>query len=439
MKLFRVVYLTIAALMLLPAWATAQVVDDRTATALGFSAPRLRVIDDFYAAKVAKGEMAGVVILIARHGKLAHLRSIGYADIENKKAMARDTIFRAYSMTKPVAATALMMLYEEGHFQLDDPVSKYIPEFANLRVLRTPGSWLADTVFPEREPTIHDLLRHTSGLSHGLFQNAVDTEYSKQDIFGLDVSLGDMTAKLSKIPLLHQPGATWEYSVAPDVEARLVEIFSGMSFDRFLKERLFKPLKMKDSGFWADRDRAARLAPVYWSKDGVLTALNESNGYPKGMFISEPWSVNSYTAEHPRKGGSYGMLTTAEDYWHFAQMLLDRGTYDGQRVLSPQVVRLMVRNHLDERQKLGFQSSEAENKGVGFGLGFAVVEDAGASGFMGSEGSFFWGGAANTHFWVDPKQDMVVVALAQDMVNPGNTYADLENQIRTFVYSALIE
>jgi CubicO group peptidase (beta-lactamase class C family) len=399
---------------------------------LGLSASRLQYINEFYAAKVKRGEIAGIVILIARHGKLAHLSAIGYSDIEKKRKMMPDTIFRAYSMTKPIAAVALMMLYEEGYFQLDDPISKYIPEFANPRVLRSPNSSLADTVPAEREPTIHDLLRHTAGLGHGLGTDAADAEYLNQNLFGVDVSLAEMTAKLAKIPLLSQPGTVFIYSVAPDVEARLVEIFSGMPFDRFLEERLFKPLRMNDAGFWLTPDRSARLATLYWSNNGKLTPLDEAHGYPKGQgFLAEPWSVNSYTLDHSRKGGSYGMLTTAQDYWHFGQMLLDRGVFEGKRLLSPHVVEFMTRNHLDAKQREGL------GKGLGWGLGFAVMEDPAGAGFMSSEGTFYWAGAANTHFWIDPKEDMVVVALAQDMANPGD--ASLWPQIRTLVYSALTD
>jgi CubicO group peptidase (beta-lactamase class C family) len=344
-------------------------------------------------------------------------------------------------MTKPIAAVALMMLYEEGYFQLDDPISKYIPEFANPRVLRSPNSSITDTVPAEREPTIHDLLRHTAGLGHGLATDAVDDEYFKQNLFGVDVSLAEMTSKLAKIPLLYQPGAIFNYSVAPDVEARLVEIFSGMPFDRFLEERLFTPLRMNDTGFWVGSNKSDRLATLYWRNNGKLTPLDKAHGYPRAGFLAEPGSVNSYSIDHRRIGGSYGMLTTAQDYWHFGQMLLDQGVFEGKRLLSPHVVEFMTRNHLDDNQRKGLERpppyTAVPLKGVGWGLGFAVVEDPAGAGFMSSEGTFYWAGAANTHFWVDPKEDMVVVALAQDMANPAD--ASLWPEIRTLVYSALTE
>lgn len=398
----------------------------------GFSAERLERIDRFYEAKVAKGEMSGIVILIARHGKIVHLKSIGHADIEKSRAMAPDTIFRAYSMTKPIAATALMMLYERGHFQLDEPVSRYIPELANLRVLRTPTSPLGDTVPAEREPTIHDLLRHTAGFGHGFNPNAVDQEYVKRKVFDLDVTMAEMTSRLAGIPLLYQPGRIYNYSVAPDIEARLVEIFSGMPFDSFVEREILQPLRMVDSGWWVGPDRADRLATLYWSKDGKLTRNDDAHAPPAdAVFLRQPWSVNSYAVNHPRKGGSYGMVTTAGDYWRFGQMLLNRGSFEGRRLLGPQTIGFMTRNHLDDKQREGFA------RGLGWGLGFAVVEDSAAAGFMSSAGTFYWAGAANTHFWVDPEKDLVVVALAQDMGNPGN--ASLWPQIRTLVYSALLD
>jgi len=407
-------------------------------TGLGFSPARLNYIDQFYNAKVKNGEMAGIVILIARHGKIAHLSAIGYADIEKSRKMTPDIIFRAYSMTKPIAAVALMTQYEQGYFQLDDPISKYIPELANLKVLRTPMSPITDTVPAEREPTIHDLLRHTAGFSHGLLSNAVDREYVDQDILSIDTSLAVMMTKLANIPLLYQPGATFNYSIAPDIEARLVEIFSGMAFNEFLNTRIFKRLDMKDTAYWIGADRSDRVATLYWSKNGVLTPLDESHGFPKQLGpVADPRSVNSYTGEHPRKGGSFGLLTTAQDYWHFGQMLLDRGDFNGDRILSPLVVDYMVRSHLDPIQREGLKKGADFGKGLDWGLGLAIVKDPVASGLMSSEGSFFWYGLGDTHFWVDPKEDMVVVALVQDMENPGD--ADLLLQIRTLTYSALMK
>jgi CubicO group peptidase (beta-lactamase class C family) len=401
---------------------------------LGFSTARLDYIDQFYIDKVKKGELAGIVTLIARHGKIAHFSAVGYADIEKKQKMRTDTIFRLYSMTKPIASTALMMLYEEGRFQMQDPLSKYIPEFANLRVLRNSGAPLDDTVPVERPPTVQDVMRHTAGFSHGLQKIMLDDEYNKENLFGVDISLSDMMSRLAKIPLLEQPGKKFIYSVGPDVQARLVEVLSGMPFDKFLQKRVFEPLGMKDSGFWVPSDKVARLAAIHWPKNGKLTTLDEIHGHPEGSFLVQSWSANSYTVKHKRTGGSFGLVSTAEDYWRFAQMMLNGGELNGTRLLSPQVVRYMTRDHLGA---LAIQGTNGEPNGTGFGLGFGVMRDSAAAGDMSSEGTFFWGGAAGTQFWIDPKEDMVVVAMIQHMATPE---ADATwSQLHTLVYSALLE
>jgi CubicO group peptidase (beta-lactamase class C family) len=261
--------------------------------ALGLSAERLDRIDQFYADEVKEGTLPGVVMLIARHGKVAHFGAVGYADVEKRRPMQTDTIFRVYSMTKPVTSTALMTLCEEGRFQMRDPLSKYLPEFANLRVLRDPDSDVNDTVPVKREPTIEDVMRHTAGFTHGLDASPFDVLYQKAGLFGVDVSLADMMQKLSKLPLRYQPGTKWVYSVGPDIQARLVEVLSGMPFDQFLKQRLFTPLGMKDADFWVPHEKAGRLATVHWIKNGKLTPVDDAHGSPGDSWLSEPWTVNS--------------------------------------------------------------------------------------------------------------------------------------------------
>jgi CubicO group peptidase (beta-lactamase class C family) len=401
---------------------------------VGFSAQRLDRIDQFYAAQIQKGQLAGIVTLIARHGKIVHFSALGYADIEKQQRMQTDTIFRLYSMTKPIASTALMMLYEQGAFQMTEPLSKYLPEFANLRVLRTPDAALDDTVPPQHPPTIQDVLRHTAGFTHGLGTDTFDSGYTKANIFGLDVSLAEMTQKLAKIPLRYQPGTQWVYSIGPDIQARLVEVMSGVPFDEFLQKRLFNPLAMKDSGFWLAPDKAKRLATVYWSKNGKLLPLDDAHGHPEGSVIMEPWSVNSYTVNHKHKGGSFGLVATAEDYWRFAQMMLNGGVFGDARILSPQVVHYMSRDHLGD---IKIATPDGRLGGFGFGLGFAVLKDPATAGFMSSEGTYYWAGAAATHFWIDPKEDLVVIAMTQHMSVPA--VDTLLPQIRTLVYSAMLD
>ena len=433
-------YTTLKIAFLVLAIATGEAMASDLPSALpeevGMSTQRLNYIDRFYGDRVKNGEMAGIVTLIARHGKVVHFSAIGYADVEKRRTMETDTIFRLYSMTKPIASVALMVLYEDGLFQMNDPVSKYIPEFAHLRALRTPNSPIEDTVPLDRQPTIEDLMRHTAGFTHGgdKNKNAVDTEYIRANIFGVDVSLEEMMKKLAKIPLAYQPGTTFAYSVGPDVQARLVEILSGMPFDQFLEKRLFNPLGMRDAGFWLNGDKAQRLATVHWEKEGKLIPLDTSHGFPAdGGFLEEPWSVNSYTVNHKRKGGSYGLVGTAEDYWRFAQMMANGGEFSGVRILSPTVVRYMTCDHMGS---INIPGQDGRPSGIGWGLGFAVVKNEGEVGYMSSEGTFFWAGAAATHFWIDPKEDMVVVVMTQHMGAPKTD--SLWAQLRTLVYSAVI-
>jgi CubicO group peptidase (beta-lactamase class C family) len=411
---------------------------------VGLSTNSLDNIDRFYAEKVNKGEMAGVVILIARHGRIAHFSAIGYANTATKQKMTTDTLFRFYSMTKPITATALMMLYEEGRFQMRDPISKYIPEFENLKVLRTPDAALDDTVSVDHPPTIQDLLRHTAGFGIGLGNDSVNRQLAALGIYDRNVSLADMMSRVGKVPLRYQPGSRWAYSLAPDVQARLVEVLSGMSFDEFLKQRLFKPLGMKDTSFWLTPEQNKRLSAVHWTKNGTIVPWDDVHGHPDeanhqggaGETLQEPFaSINKEVGDRKLKPGSFGLVGTAEDYWRFAQMILDQGKFGGTRLLSPQIVQYMERDHLGTIDSAALASVE---KGTGFGLGFAVTKDPAAAGFMNSEGSVWWDGAATTLWWADPKEDLIVVAMTQ-YLDDGPNVRLLRPQMRALVYSALTE
>lgn len=395
---------------------------------LGFDSDRLARIDTFYEQKVANGELAGIVTLVARHGKIAHYSAVGYQDVQRGIEMETDTIFRIYSMTKAIATTALMQLYEQGAFQLTDPVSRYIPEFANLKVLRTPDSDINDTVEMEREPTIQDILRHTAGLSHALGTSPYDQAFIGSGIFSTETSLEEMMTLLSEIPLMNQPGSQWRYSVGPDVALRLVEIFSGMPADEYLAQNVFGPLGMSDTGYWVGPDKASRLGPVHWMREGELVPIDDEYGFPQGGALVQPWSVNSYTFEHEFKGGSFGLLSTAEDYWKFAQSLLNGGELNGERILGPRTVAFMANDHLTAQQRFSPATT--------WGLGFSIVEDQGQLGFPMSEGTFYWAGAAATNFWIDPVEDIVVVAMTQHMATPGT--GDLRGQLAALVYGALV-
>ena len=396
---------------------------------VGFDADRLKRIDTFFQQKVDDGELAGIVTLVARHGKIVHHSAVGYLDVQREIPMRTDSIFRIYSMTKAIATTALMQLYEEGRFQLRDPVSRYIPEFANLRVLRTPDGPLDETVAMEREPTVQDLLRHTAGLSHGLGTSEYDERFVGSGVFDTDTSLEEMITLLSDLPLMNQPGSQYRYSVGPDVALRLVEVLSGMRADEYLASKLFEPLAMTDTGYWVDSDNASRLGPVHWMRNGELVPIDNEYNHPAGGVLVQPWSVNSYTVDHGFNRGSYGLLSTAEDYWKFTQAMLDGGMLNGERILGSRTVDFMASNHLTEEQI--FSSA------TGFGLGFAVVNDKGQLGFPFSEDTFYWGGAAATTFWIDPEEDLVVVGMTQHMAVPGT--GAIRGQLAALVYGAIVD
>ena len=398
---------------------------------VGFSSERLDHLESFFSDRVDKGEIAGMVTLVARHGQVAHLSSVGYQDVVEQIPMQDDTLFRIYSMTKPIATTALMMLYQEGRFQLNDPLSKYIPEFSELRVLQSPEGSLDDTVAMEREPTVQDILRHTAGFSHGLGTSEYDEFFVGQDIFSPETSLTEMMTALSRVPLVNQPGSQFRYSVGPDVALRLVEILSGQPANEYLQERIFEPLGMDDTGYVVDSDNVRRFSPIHWSDEGQLVPIDEVYGYPSGGVLVQPWSANSYTVDHEFKGGSYGLVSTAEDYFRFAQTMLNRGELNGNRILGTSIVDFMASNHLTEEQQDTF------TPGLGFGLGFAVVENPALVGLPHSVGTFYWGGAAATFFWIDPVEDIVVVSMTQHMAVPET--ATLRGELVALVYGALID
>lgn len=422
---------TLSFLVLVAATASIAEVPRARPEEVGLSSGKLARIDTLFAEKVQKGELAGIVVLVARHGRVAHLSAFGDADAQQGRKLKADSLFRIYSMTKPMTAAALMTLYEEGRFQLTQPLSDYIPEFKDLKVLRAADAKFDDVVAPKRAPTILDSLRHTAGFTHGIAGDAFDEQYVKAGYFGLDVTLAGMMARLAKLPLRYEPGTRWEYSVGPDIDARIVEVLSGQPFDEFLEQRIFKPLGMRDTAFSLGRDKAGRLATVYWMKDGKLTPLDAKHGSPDAIAaITRPDLVNSYTAEHPRKGGSYGLVSSAEDYWRFAQMILNGGELDGARILGPRTVSYMLSDHLTG-------SGISMDGGMSFGLGFGVVRDPAAFGRIGSKGTAFWGGAASTGFWIDPVEDLVVVTMTQHFSVPAT--GAIEEQIASIVYGAIEE
>ena len=400
---------------------------------VGFSSEQLDKIETHFQGRVDRGEIAGIVTLVARKGKIAHLSAVGYQNVNQNIPMETDTLFRIFSMTKPIASTALMMLYQDGHFQLTDPLSKFIPEFGDLRVLRNPNGSLSRTDEMEREPTIQDILRHTAGFSHGLGTQEYDEAFLDSGIFRPETSLEEMMLALSNLPLMNQPGTTYRYSIGPDIALRLVEILSGMPADEYLRQQIFNPLGMDETGYVVGANDANRLAPVHWLKDGNLVPINEEYGSPVGGVLEEDWLLNNYTIDHEFKGGSLGLVSTAADYWRFGQTMLNGGEFNGQRIIGPKTVAYMSQNHLTEQQ------SQTFSPGLGFGLGFATIEDPTEAGvqYVSSKGAFYWSGAAATMFWVDPSEEIVVVAMTQHRGVPGT--GRLRGELNAIIYGALID
>ncbi|WP_310540904.1 serine hydrolase domain-containing protein [Phenylobacterium sp.] len=398
---------------------------------LGFSSERLGKLDAFLASRyVEQGKIPCAQVQISRRGELVHETLLGLADRERGKAVATDTLFRIYSMTKPVTSLAFMMLVEEGLVALDDPVSRFIPEWKNLGVFAAGVSPQFMTTPPVRPMQMIDLLRHTSGLTYG-FQNRgnVDAAYRKlkiADPHGLDFD--GFVAELAKLPLEFSPGEAWNYSISTDVLGVLVERISGMPFQTFLQTRIFDPLKMTDTGFQVREDQRPRFAACY-----NATASG-------GLSLQDDPETSPYLNAPSFHSGGGGLVSTAKDYMAFCRMLGNGGVLDGQRLIAPKTLKLMASNHLPGGQDLTDLSrslfSEATNAGVGFGLGFAVTFDPVKAMLTSSPGEYYWGGAASTAFWIDPVEDIQVVFMTQ--VLPSSSYP-IRRELRTLVYSALVE
>jgi CubicO group peptidase (beta-lactamase class C family) len=356
----------------------------------GFSAERLRRIPAVLQDSVDRKEFAGINVAIARRGKLAYAGSFGFRDLEEKKPMQPDTIFRIFSMTKPITSVAVMMLYEEGKFLLDDPVSNYIPAFANLKVLAREGGSSSDVVELKRPLTIHHLLTHTSGLSNS-------RGYQEAQVFTPHDTLAAMAERLATVPLAHQPGEAWRYGQSLELLARLVEIWSGQPYDEFLRQRIFEPLGMQDTAYFVAPGKLDRVAKTYVLNDAGVVTPGERQGDASRKPTYFP--------------GSAGLFSTAGDYLRFCQMLVNGGELDGKRLLSETTVDFMLRNHLPK--DVIPPDGPNGRKGYGFGIGGAVLMDPAASGVLSAEGEFSWGGAAGTYFWVDRKNELTAVWMVQ--------------------------
>jgi CubicO group peptidase (beta-lactamase class C family) len=398
---------------------------------LGFDAGRLARIDRHFDRYVDAGRLPGWMVVVSREGQIAHLATSGLRDVEAGRPVEHDTIWRIYSMTKPVTTVAAMMLWEEGAFELKDEVARFIPAFADARVY-VKGSSLKPVTEPLVEPMrIWHLMTHTSGLTYGFhWTHAVDAIYRNHGFeWGTPPQL-DLAAccdEWAALPLLFQPGAEWNYSVASDVLGRVVEVVSGQSLDRFFAERIFDPLGMGDTGFSVDEAGAGRLAALYSPDPQTGRAMR--NGVMSNLALEPPTALS----------GGGGLVSTAADYHRFMQMLLNGGELDGVRLLGPRTVRYMASNHLPggvDLEAFGRPLyAETTFHGVGFGLGFSVVQDPVANKSPASVGEFAWGGAASTAFWIDPVERMTVLFLTQLL--PSSTYP-LRSQLHQLVHQALI-
>jgi CubicO group peptidase (beta-lactamase class C family) len=397
---------------------------------LGFSPARLQRIDRFLKEQyVESGKLVGALVTIARRGETVHTAVCGQADRERNAPLREDTIFRIYSMTKPITSVAFMMLVEEGLVGLDDPVHRFIPSWSDLGVFAAgvPGAF--QTQRAATHMRIIDLLRHTSGLTYDFqARTNVDAAYRKFKIGVIDsgVALDRMIDLLAHTPLEFSPGEAWNYSVSTDVLGYLVALISGIPFEQFLQEKILGPLEMSDTAFQVPAGKCARLGSCY-SLD------------PQGMVVLQDDACTSrYLRPPPFVSGGGGLVGTAPDYMKFCQMLLNGGSANGHRLLSPKTIALMTMNHLPAGKELTEMSrslfTEATYGGLGFGLGFAVVLDRAKTMTPGNVGEYFWGGAASTAFWIDPKDEIAVVFMTQLL--PSSSYP-IRQQLRTLVYAAL--
>jgi CubicO group peptidase (beta-lactamase class C family) len=393
---------------------------------VGFSAERLLRLDAAMKSLVDAKKLAGVVTVLARHGKIVEEKTYGYADVAGQKPMQKDTIVRIFSMTKPITGIAMMMLYEEGKWKPSDPIARYIPEFRDLKVFSgvdKDGKPNLDK--PAHAPTMGELMSHTAGFTYGVFgATPVDKMYQEAQLLN-SPTLQEFIDRVAKLPLLYQPGEGWVYSVSVDIQGYLVEKLSGKPFADFLRERIFLPLGMKDTGFFVPQDKLDRVASIY---QGDATA---ASAMPKDPGISQPPGM-------PSGGG--GLYSTAGDYLRFAQMVLNGGELNGVRLVAPSSIELMRTNHVSDEVKnagkfgIGLYQMQP---GLGFGYDFAILEDPLKLGSTAGKGTILWDGVAGTWFWIDPTNDVIFVGIVQRwLLAPGTP--DVESLSRALTYQALI-
>jgi CubicO group peptidase (beta-lactamase class C family) len=395
---------------------------------VGFSSERLERLHALMQKEVDQRHFSGIVTLLARHGKIVDYRTYGVRDVESGAPMTKDTIFRDFSMTKPVTGVALMILYEQGKWLPSDPISKFIPEFANLKVFKgvdTNGKMIL--VDPDHAPTMRELMTHTAGFSYGEGNTVVDAMYNDQHVLESQ-NLQEMIDKLAKIPLLYLPGKSWIYSMSMDIEGYIVEKLSGQSLPDFMRDQIFSPLGMRDAGFYVTEDKRGHFATLYKADDNGKLVVD----------LAGCCGTREYKAQPTMPSGGGGLVSTTEDYYRFAQMFLNHGELNGVRILAPSSIQLMDTNHLPESMLTGEYHIGTQFLRPGFGYGYngAVEFDPRLADLPDGKDTYVWSGAAGTWFWVDPTNDVVFVGMIQYM---GDSRPNLEYMSRTVVYQALVE
>jgi CubicO group peptidase (beta-lactamase class C family) len=427
MHLRLLVMASLAAILVQPALSATHELPSASAESEGMSTERLAQLRSGMKELVDQGRLAGVVTMVSRHGKVVEFDAAGKRDIAANAPMQKDSIFRIYSMSKPITGVAMMMLFEEGKWQLNDPVAKYIPEFAKLKVYGTDANnnvVMKDQVHPV---TMRELMSHSGGFTYGFFSNtAVDKLQIDADLLNPNNTLDEFIKRVAKLPLNAQPGSEWHYSISVDIQGYIVQKLSGMPFEEFLEKRIFKPLGMVDTAFYVPKEKLNRFAEFYsYDKDGKLQVVGVKEGLN-----------HDFAAKPALSSGGGGLVSTATDYMRFCQMLLNGGQLDGVRFLSPLSVELMHTNVLAP-------SVPILAPGAGFGLDFAIYTDPVAAGGYYGKGSYWWGGAAGTWFWLDPVNDLIVLGMIQQAAGTGAAAAggipDVRGLSHAWTYQAIVK